>query len=189
MDQFNNNTYKKRSPLQEFTNSCGGKVIILLALSLILSVVAILTVPSERKTIAATEDNIRQCLQDNDSIPSDAIDEIVANISRTFSEADTTVNDKERVDTYHKYNRLEFYNHILFSTARIVNNTHPQGVRAGWGIFGLVISTIYYEDLIMTNGPARGKYNEKLLPTELPDDYNGENPMLKPYHYKGNPED
>ena len=42
----------------------------------------------------------------------------------------------------------------------------------------------------MSEGPVRGKYNERLIQDQvIPDTYLGDNPMLKPYHYKGNPDD
>ena len=70
------------------------------------------------------------------------------------------------------------------------NNIHPSGIREGIGIFGIVIPTINYDDFLMSEGPVRGKYNERLIQDQvIPDDYLGDNPMLKPYHYKGNPDD
>jgi len=189
MDQFNRNTYKKKTLFQEFYGSCLGKIIILGAILLVLFIVAIISVPSNEQMQLDTEDNIRQCLQDNDSIRLDTIDEVVGNISRTFTEADTTVNDKEIMEAYHKYNTVEVVDHTCFKIARVINNTHPQGVRVGWGIFGTVISTVYYEDLVLTTGPVRGDYNKKLIPDVIvPDEYVGENPNLKPYHYQGNPD-
>ena len=91
MDQFNRDTYKKETLFQEFYHSCLGKIIILAVILLILFVVGVMTVPSDKMVVRETMDNIHQCLQDNDSINNDELDEDFANISRTFSEADTTL--------------------------------------------------------------------------------------------------
>ena len=85
MEQFNQNTYKKPNLFQEFYHSCLGKVVILAIIMLIMAIIAIMSVPSYEKTMRETEDNIRQCLQDNDSIKGDLIDEIVMNVGRSFS--------------------------------------------------------------------------------------------------------
>lgn len=189
MEQFNRNTYKKQSIFEEFYHSCLGKAIILAILALLLGIVAIMSVPNESIMMVETEDNVRQCLQDNDSIKGDVIDEIVWNIGRTFSQADTTFDNKEVLEACWKYNKIETYNHTFYSTARIRNNTHTEGVRVGFGIFGIVISTVYYSDLVMNLGPVRGKYNQRLIQdVVVPDEYIGDNPNIKPYHYQGNPD-
>ena len=190
MEQFNSNTYKKQTPFQEFYHSCLGKVIILAVVALVLTIVALMTVPTNSQMRWQMEDNIQECLQDNDSIQGDVIDDYVQNIGRIFTHADTTLTDKDQWATYNKYNKLEIYPHTLFSTARIHNNMHPEGVRVGLGLYGIVIPTIRYADLLMITGPIRGKYNKRLIQDiVIPDEYIGDNPNLKPYHYKGNPDD
>jgi len=114
----------------------------------------------------------------------------VGNIGRIFSHADTTDLNKEQWATYQKLNRLEIYTHTLFRSARIINNIHPDGVRVGIGLFGIVIPTIKYSDLLMNTGAVRGDYNQRLIKDiVVPDEYVGENPNVQPYHYKGNPDD
>jgi hypothetical protein len=189
MDQFNRDTYKKETLFQEFYHSCLGKIIILAAIALILFIVAIITVPTEKKMLQATMDNIHQCLQDNDSINNDNLDEDFANVVRTYSEADTTLTNRELLKCFYEFNTLEVYDHTSFKTAYVRNTRHPQGVRVGIGVFGVVISTVNYEDLVLDLGPARGDYNERLVPPPAQDEYFGDNPHLKPYHYKGNPDD
>lgn len=190
MDQFNKSSYKKETLTQQFYHSCLGKVIIFLAVSLILFIVGIIMLPSNDMIKAETIDNVHQCLQDNDSIKGDGIDETISNIGRTFTVADTTLTNPEMIKAYYKYNTIAVYNHTAYSTAYIHNNLHPQGVRVGIGIFGLVISTIRYSDLVLMLGPARGDYNKKLIPdVAIPEEDLGDNPNLKPYHYKGNPDD
>ncbi len=185
MDQFN----KKQSLSHEFTHSCLGKIVILAVILLILSVIAIMTAPNEETMIAYSQDNVRQCLQDNGNIKGDAIDDAVANIGRTFTVADSTLDNKEMVEACWKYNKIEAYRHTLYSTARIRNNRYPEGARVGIGIFGLVISTVCYDDLVMDVGPVRGKYNEPLIKEPVGNEpYLGENPYIKPYHYQGNPD-
>lgn len=190
MEPTNRSTYKKQSMSAEFTNSCLGKLIILAVIIIILLIVALLTVPSEKETQLQMEDNIRECLQDNDVKRCDPVDEIFNNIRRPFTEADTTYNDKEKMETFYRNNRLEIYNHTLFSTARITNYLHPEGMREGIGIFGLVIPLLNYDDFLMTEGNVRGKHHDRIIGDgTVPEMDLGDNPMLKPYHYKGNPDD
>ena len=185
MSQFN----KKESLFQEFYGSCLGKIIILCALLFVLFIIAIISVPSNTMMLEETEDNIRQCLQDNDSIRGDVIDDMVSNISRTYSEADTTANDQDIMAAYHKYNTVEVVDHTWYKTARLINNTHPQGIRVGVGLFGNVISTIYYDDMVLSTGPVRGSYNKKLLQNPMIyEEDSTSNPNLQPYHYQGNPD-
>ena len=74
MEQFNSNTYKKQTATQEFTHSCLGKFIILVAISCILLLVAAVTCPSDSMMRWQMEDNIRECLKASDSIQNDVID-------------------------------------------------------------------------------------------------------------------
>ncbi len=189
MEQFNRDTYKKETLFQEFYHSCLGKIIILIAIFFILFIVAIFTVPSEQEMQDQTFDNIHQCLQDNDGRNNDEIDENFANVVRTFSEADTTLTKREMLKYLRAYNSLAVYEHTGYKTAYLHNARHPQGVRISLGIFGIVISTLHYQDMVLDLGPARGDYNQKLIEVPAPDNDFGENPHLKPYHYKGNPED
>jgi hypothetical protein len=191
MEPTNKSTYKKQSMTAEFSNSCLGKLIILAAIVIILLIVALITAPSDVEMKTQMQDNIRECLQDNDVKRCDPVDEVFNNIRRPFTEADTTYNDKEKLETFYRNNKLEIYNHTLFSTARVSNNLNPEGLREGIGIFGIVIPFLNYDDFLMTEGNVRGKNNDHIIkdagvPEEM--DY-GDNPMLKPYHYKGNPDD
>lgn len=190
MDQFNSvnsDSYKKKNILQEFFHSCLGKIVIFLCVLLVLYIFAIITVPTKKMMLEEAFDNIQECLQDNDSIKADEIDEFINNISRTISVADTTKTNKEVLNTFLKYNTLMVYSHLGFKTVHIVNGIYPQGERIGIGIFQTVISTVNYNDLVVTTGAVRGDYNKQLnAPAEVPDSlYTGENPNVQPYHYQG----
>ena len=190
MDTTNRSTYKRQSMSSEFTNSCLGKLIILAVIGVILLIVAVVTVPSEEEMRVQMEDNIRQCIQDNYEKRCDPVDEFFNNMFRPFTEADTTFNDKEILKIFNRNNRLEVYQHTLFSTARIVNHMYPEGLREGIGIFGFIIPLLSYDDFLMTEGNVRGKGNDNTInDTSIPEIDYGDNPMLKPYHYKDNPDD
>ena len=190
MEQFNPSTYKKDGAAKEFTHSCLGKIIILCAIAIILMIIAAITRPSDSMMVWQTEDNIHECLQASDSIESDAIDDYVGNIGRIITHADTTKTNPEMWETYKRLNRLNIYPHTLFKTARITNNTHPEGVRVGVGIFGIVIPILNYDDFLMAEGNIRGKHHDRIIGDgTVPEMDYGNNPMLKPYHYKGNPDD
>lgn len=101
MEQDNRNSYRTKQSLpQEFYHSCLGKIIILLVFLFVLFVIAVITVPSDKKMETEMLDNIRECIQQNDSIKGDAIDDAVANFSRIFTEADTTFDDKEAMEAF-----------------------------------------------------------------------------------------
>lgn len=190
MEQFNTNTYKKKGPWQEFTGSCLGKIVILAVIAIVLLLLAAITRPTESMMRWQMEDNIQQCLQSSDSIQSDVIDDYVGNIGRIFTHADSTETNPEQWETYKALNTLEINSHTFYRTARIVNNIHPEGVRVGVGLFGLVFPTIKYTDLLMNTGAVRGEYGRRLIrDISIPDTDLGENPNVQPFHYKGNPDD
>jgi len=190
MEPTNRSTYKKQSMSTEFTNSCLGKIIILGVIVFILLIVALVTVPSDEEMYAQMNDNIRECIQDNYEKRCDPVDEVFNNIRRPFTEADTLFDDKEILTIFHRNNRVEVYHHALFSTAHVVNNVHTEGLREGIGIFGIVIPFLNYDDFVMTEGNVRGKNQDRIIKDEgIPEMDLGDNPMLKPYHYKGNPDD
>ena len=190
MEQFNPNTYKKQSAAQQFTGSCLGKIIICAAIIIVLLIAAAVTRPTDSYIRWQTEDNIMECIAASDSIESDIIDDYVGNIGRVFTHADSAEVNKELWDTYKKLNKLEIYHHTFLKTARIINNIHPEGVRVGVGIFGIVIPTVKYSDLLMNTGAVRGDYNKQLIRDQpVPDMYTGDNPNIQPFHYKGNPDD
>ncbi len=172
MDQFNSDTYKKQGIVQEFFNSCLGKIVIFLGVLLCLYIFALITVPSKELMFTETLDNIHECIQENDSIKADEIDEFINNISRSFSIADTTRTNPEVLKAFMKYNRLEVYDHPGFKTIHVVNSMYPEGLRIGIGLFQNVISTLHYGDLVLSNGA---------------DDEDFDETHVEPYHYDGDP--
>ena len=59
----------------------------------------------------------------------------------------------------------------------------------GIGIFGIVIPTIKYSDLLMNTGAVRGDYGKRLIrDITIPSNYTGDNPNVQPYHYQGDPD-
>ena len=191
MEPTNRSTYKRQNMSAEFTNSCLGKIIILAVIAVILWIVAIATVPSDEEMRVQMEDNIRECIQDNYEKRCDPVDEVFNNIRRPFTEADTTFNDKEILEIFNRNNRIEVNRHMLFSICRLYNNVHTDGLLEGIGIFSIIIPFLNYDDFVMTEGNVRGKNNDRIMKdTAIPEMEDlGDNPMLKPYHYKDNPED
>ena len=190
MDQINSDKYKKKSLTQEFFNSCLGRLVIVGIVLFALYIFALITVPSRDIMLVETVDNVHECLQENDSIKADEIDEFINNISRSFSIADTTRTNPEVLKAFMKYNRLEVYDYPGFKTIHVVNSMYPEGLRIGIGLFQNVISTLHYGDLVLSNGAARGDYNKKLTsPIEMPeDDEDYEETHVEPYHYDGDPD-
>lgn len=190
MDQTNNGSYKKQETAAEaFYHSCLGKLIILAAVLGILFILGVMTKPTNDEMEMEMVDNILQCIDANDSIRGDKIDDHVNNMSNVFSKVDTAQVNKDLRISLNKNNRMEIYNHSWFRTAYIFNNIHPEGVRVGWGMFGVVYPTVTYEDLLLNVGPMQKKYNDGIIRSTVIDTHDmGTNPNIKPYHYQGDPD-
>ena len=144
----------------QFLHSCLGKLVILGAIIGAILVVAYLSVPDEETMMTEMEDDIRQCIEANDSIKNDWIDDAVNNIGYIFTCADS-IPDQEIIDNFNKYNKLEYHHHTFYATALLHNNFKPEGIRAGIGIFGLVIPTVNFNDLLFRIGPMHRGYDQK----------------------------
>ena len=191
MYQADNTNFKtNQSFTQEFTRSCLGRIIIAGVIILVGLLVAYLTAPKESDMNDEMLDNIMQCLEVNDGIKGDVVDDYVHNLTFIFTTADTTYIAKDVLDTYYKYNRLESYRHTFYSTSYIHNNMHPEGTRVGVGIFGIIIPTVLYEDILLDVGPVHKGYEQKLnqAPIQQDDEDLGENPNITEFHYKGDEE-
>ena len=193
MYQADNNTNYRtnESFTQEFTHSCLGRILIAGIILLVALLVAYFTAPKESSMDLEMTDNILQCLEVNDSIKGDAVDDFVHNLTFIFTTSDSTMIPKDVLNTYYKYNRLESYRHTFYSTTYLHNNMHPEGVRVGFGVFGIIIPTVLYEDILLDVGPVHKGYEQKLnqapIATQDDDDL-GENPNIQPFHYKGDEE-
>lgn len=190
MDQTSNGNFKKNeSPIQAFYHSCLGKIAILIGILILLFIVAIMTKPTQEDMEMEMVDNILQCIQANDSIQGDDIDDQVNNMNSVFSRADTAKINKELLTSLKKNNKLEIYNHSFFRTAYIINNIHPAGVRVGVGMFSVVYPTVLYKDLLLNVGPMQKKYKDGVIRTGTINNHDlGTNPAVKPYHYQGDPD-
>ena len=192
MYQAENTNFKtNQSFTQEFTRSCLGRIIIAGVILLVAMLVAYFTAPKEADMNLEMTDNIMQCLEVNSEVKGDVVDDYVHNLAFIFTTADTTFIPKDIIETYYKYNRLESYRHTFFSTTYIHNNMHPEGTRVGFGIFGVSIPTVLYEDILLDVGPVHKGYEQKLNQEVIgkPEDEDlGENPNITEFHYKGDEE-
>jgi len=186
MYQSDRGNYKKEESIMHMaTHSCLGKIVILAIVLVVLLILASLTKPSVQTMQDEMMDNIVQCIQDNDSIKTDKIDDAIHNVGYIFTRADSVV-DLSVIEAFHKYNRLESYKHTFFSTSYIYNNIKPEGVRVGVGVLGFVIPTVNYTDLLLRTGPMHKGYNTKIK-TYVKEEYFGDNPSIEEYHYKRDP--
>ena len=189
MNQTSTGGFKKNeSPFQAFYHSCLGKLIILAGILIILFIVGIMTKPTQEEMEMEMVDNILQCIEANDSIQGDDIDDQVNNMKSIFSRADTAKINRELLVSLKKNNRLEIYNHSFFRTAYIVNNIYPQGVRVGFGMFSIVYPTVVYKDLLLNVGPMQKDYKDGVIRTTVKPVDLGSNPPVKAYHYQGDPD-
>ena len=184
------NFKQKESVGQGFYHSCLGKLVILAIVLVILLLIAIIAKPSKNTVIADTTDGILECIENNDSIKGDKIDDYMSNFAHVFTTADTTQINPDLMAGLRKYNRMEIHDHTFFRTAYIHNNVHPEGVRVAWGAYGLVLPTVTYSDLLLYIGKMHGDFNKAILRNGAIDDHDlGTISPAKEFHYKGNPED
>lgn len=186
MYQSDRGNYKKEESIVHMaSHSCLGKIIIASLVVVVLLIIACITTPSVQTMQDEMMDNIVQCIQDNDSIKTDKIDDAIHNVGYIFTRADSLV-DPSTIEAFHKYNKLESYEHTFLSTSYIYNNIKPEGVRVGFGLFGFVIPTVNYTDLLLRTGPMHKGYGVKIR-TKVKEEYFGENPSIQEFHYKRDP--
>ena len=188
MYQDDNNTNYRTNPsfTQEFSRSCLGRIVIAGVILLVAMLVAYFTAPKENDMNLEMTDNVMQCMEANSLEKGDVVDDYVRNLAFIFTTADSTAIPKDVLDAYYKYNRLESYRHTFYSTSYIYNNMHPEGTRIGVGIFGLIIPTVLYQDILLDVGPVHKGYEQKLNQQVIvPDDDLGVTPNITEFHYKG----
>lgn len=187
MRQSNRGTYEKESLLQRFYRSCLGKIIILATVIIVLLLLALASKPDEKQMLGETIDNVKQSIAANIKTKEDEVDMVANNIAAFFTCADSA-DAKEAMVDFHKFNRIVVHEHTFFSTTRIYNNIHPEGTRSGIGIFGVVIPTVKYKDLLLYVGNLRKKYNQPIIRRVWTSDPDlGSNPDLGNTHntYEG----
>lgn len=193
MNQQNNRinySGSDESIAKAFYHSCLGKALIGAGVLVVLLIIAYFTAPNEKEMREEIDDDIMQCMEMNDSIRGDKIDDYVHNIGFIFTKADSTKVGQEWKETFDKYNRLEVYRHTFYSTAYVYNNIRAEGTRVGFGIFGLVIPTANFNDFLLHVGPMHKGYDQKLIRTTvIPDNDLGSNPNIQEFHYRRNPDD
>ena len=182
--------YRTNEPIRKaFMHSCLGKLVILGVFLLIALFVAYFTTPTEKEMLIEADDGIIECLIANDSIKGDPIDDYVNNLGSIISVGDSTQVSEEVMKAYRMYNKLEAYRHTFYATARLVNNMHPEGVRVGIGMFGLIIPTVTYKDLLLDVGPVHKGYNQQIIRPTVTEPDLGTTPNIQEFHYKRNPDD
>lgn len=163
MNQADRGDYRKQKTFFEaFYQSCFGKSVIAIAILGILILIAYLTCPSREYMKREMSDNILQCMQEDGARDMDALDNAVANLTYIFTSADTVI-DREMVEIFRKYNRLEIYEHGTFITMYVFNTLHPEGVRCAIGAFGVVVPTLKYTDLLLDIDPILRESKKKTI--------------------------
>jgi len=163
MQQTNRGNYRTKETLaQQFWHRCFGKLTIFAGINAVLLVIGNMTIPDEETMMAEMDDNIRQCIEANDSIKNDWIDDAVNNIGYIFTTADSIPN-QEIIDNFNACNKLEYYRHSFYATTLLHNNFKPEGIRVGIGIFGVVIPTVNFNDFLFRLGPMHRGYDQKVI--------------------------
>jgi hypothetical protein len=167
MQQTDRGSYRTQESLgRQFRHSCLGQLIILAGIICALLFIAYLTVPNEETMMTEMDDNIRQCIEANDSIKTDWIDDAVNNVGYIFTHASDEPN-KEILDNFNEYNKLEYYHHTFYATTLLRNNFKAEGIRVGVGIFGVVIPTVNFNDFLFRIGPMHKGYDQKPIKSSI----------------------
>lgn len=141
-----------------FTHSCLGRLIMATAALAVLAVIASVTNPTEEQMRAEMDDNIRQCIEERDSLTDDWTETMVKNVRYMFTTADSIVTHPEDLHVFYEFNTLACYDHTLFSTMYIHNSFHIEGKRCAVGIFGMVVPTVNFNDFLLREGPMFKEY-------------------------------
>ena len=89
MYQADRGNYRtKESMGKVFMHSCLGRLLIFVAFIFVMLFIAHFTTPTEKEMAEEMEDNIMQCLEENDSIKGDPIDDYVHNLGFIFTKGD-----------------------------------------------------------------------------------------------------
>jgi hypothetical protein len=163
MEQNDNSNYRTQESMQhKFTHSCLGRLTIFGVFVIILLIIAYYTAPTADVMYDEMMDNIAQCISENDSIKTDWIDDAVNNVGYIFTTADS-IPDQELIDNFNECNELKYYRHSFYATTLLHNNFKPEGIRAGIGIFGIVIPTVNFNDFLFRIGPMHRGYEQKII--------------------------
>lgn len=180
MRQADRGTYEKDSYSKELGRSCLFKIFKLGGVIILLLIIAILTVPTEKRMKKGAFDAVVLCILGDLVGEQDRADDFARNMSSMVTRLDTTSNNIEQVVTFSKLNTMEVYNHLFYSTLYIHNSARPQGVRVAIGIFGLVIPTVGSNDFLLNTEPMQFENKDRILgrPAEP-----GEAPLSDPLDY------
>ena len=163
MQQTDRGNYKTReSMISQLWHSCFGKLIALVGIIIVLMAIGHFTIPDEETMMTEMTDNIRQCIEANDSIKQDWIDDAINNVGYIFTHADSIPNE-EILGNFYKYNKVEYHRHAFYATTLLHNNFKPDGVRVGIGVFGVVIPTVNFNDFLFKIGPMHKGYDQKII--------------------------
>ena len=187
MYQNNRGSYRKKETLtQQFLHSCLGQLIIATGIIGAVLIVAHITRPSISTMETEMRDNVRQCIEERDSLSNDWIDDIVSNIGYIFTHADTLQENNDMMKQFDKWNKLQYNQGAFITTVNLRNNLLPEGKRCGMGLFGLVVPMLNYNDLLLNEELMRSDtLNQRLININTDGDYLGDNPGLEPYRFQG----
>lgn len=168
MYQSDRGSYRTNDSLiSMFLGTCLGKIVLALGILLALTIVAWITCPSDAHMRERINDDLVQCIQRNDSVRLDPVDEIVANVAFFFTKADSSL-DRSVEMAFRKYNRTEIYNHGIYTTMFLFNNANAEGSRCALGVFGMVFPLLSYGDILLSVEPMRREYKPKPVELETP---------------------
>ena len=161
--ETNNGLYnQKQTMMQLFAKSCLGRIVIAAVSITIILFLASISIPSDTEFEQKISEDIQMCIIDNSNVRSDVIDDAVRNMTAIFT-ATGKNQDSTIMADFNKYNKLVIHRHTFYSTARVYNNKKIEGTRSGIGIFGMIIPTITYSDLVLNAEPVRKEYNQPLI--------------------------
>ena len=120
MSQIN---YRNQETVKSaFFHSCLGKLTILGGILILILAIAYSTNPTEQEMAVEMEDNVMQCLEENDLAFRETRLTTTSTTRAHLTKADTTKIFPDLIQSYRALNLMEIYHHSLYTTSYLFNN-------------------------------------------------------------------
>jgi hypothetical protein len=170
-------TTAKEKPTSNSSNDDAHAFMIIVGmflLTVVLPIAAVLyiahvTVPSEEKHTSAIMEDVRSCVRDEAESAGNAVISGLGSLASLFLSSSLT--DDVINKSFDNNNKIVYEKSLFWSTAKIVNASHPSGTTVSFGIFGFVIPSVDWEDIRLVSDEQK----ESIMDSASDDSDSGEN--------------
>lgn len=145
----------KKSPLQSIAIGCLFLLIFYGGIAGIILIVAHLTIPSDERMERAIIKDVQACVEDKAVSVSGLFGEEASALTSMFLATDASAQSIN--ENYQKYNATVIKRSWFWSVGKIYNCNSPNGVNVCFGMFGIVIPYVDWEDFALTDS-GKGAY-------------------------------